>query len=143
MIRPAATFIFPMATTLSACAVPPTQRAEALAALTFVNALNETSHHGSRTITPVAVLEDSRCPASVQCIQAGTVRIQVRVKEGVQQDLAVIGLNQPVAVGRRWLHLLAVCPHRGTPEPLSASSYRFTFAFFQKPHRPTIEDRCT
>lgn len=50
-------------------------------------ALNETADlGGGLTVTPLEVLEDSRCPANVDCVWAGQVRLRVNVS-GVEAEL--------------------------------------------------------
>ena len=44
--------------------------------------LNQTGTFGNFAITPIAVIEDSRCPSDVQCVWAGRVRVMFRVKIG-------------------------------------------------------------
>ena len=46
-------------------------------------------------VVPLAVLEDSRCPIDVVCIQAGTVRVQARIRGELGQSTATLELNQP------------------------------------------------
>jgi hypothetical protein len=41
--------------------------------------LGETAMVSPARVTPIEVLEDSRCPAGVQCVWAGRVRIAARV----------------------------------------------------------------
>ena len=41
--------------------------------------LGETGTVGPYRVTPVSVLEDTRCPARVTCVWAGQVRLSVRV----------------------------------------------------------------
>jgi len=49
--------------------------------------LNETADlGGGLTVTPLEVLEDSRCPANVDCVWAGQVRLRVNVS-GVETEL--------------------------------------------------------
>lgn len=45
------------------------------------------------TVNPLAVLEDSRCPADVTCIQAGHLRVRVAVEQpgGVIEKTATLG----------------------------------------------------
>jgi hypothetical protein len=86
------------------------------------------------SIRPVAVLEDSRCPIGVQCIQAGTVRVSLHTSAKNSATLTIeAGLNKPVTVGGDTVTLTAVTPvpTKDTIRP-SDSAYRFTFTV--KPH---------
>ncbi len=122
---------------LAACAAPVRNALpSANATGTFTSAIGARSVLGSRAVTPLAVIEDSRCPANVQCIHAGTVRVKVRVEEGSLRREAIVGLNQPAAIGAAWLHLVGVCPRRGAPGTVSQGGYRFIFAFTQGVNSP-------
>lgn len=55
---------------------------------TFTMKLNESKKILNSTITPWAVLEDSRCPDKVQCIQAGRVVVGVRI-DSIENDVDV------------------------------------------------------
>lgn len=77
-------------------------------------------------VRPLAVLEDSRCPASVQCVWAGRVRIRAEVSgEGTRE----LTLGEPAAVSGGTLTLVDVRPSRRTPEAISPRAYQFTFRF--------------
>jgi hypothetical protein len=80
-------------------------------------------------VVPLRVQEDSRCPASVQCIQAGTVRLAVEIDDGEVRSETQLTLGASIALadGRR-LSLAAVCPYPRQPGPIASGSYRFTFA---------------
>ena len=52
------------------------------AAASFGTRLGQGTSLGGWTVTPLRVLEDSRCPGDVMCVQAGTARLLVRVQRG-------------------------------------------------------------
>jgi hypothetical protein len=83
---------------------------------------------GPFVVTPVSIAEDSRCPASVQCIQAGTVRLLARIRREGRGSEVVVGLRKPAALGAAWLHLVQACPYPAHPGQIPARDYRFTFA---------------
>lgn len=66
-------------------------------------ALNESfSIAGGYTLTPVKIVEDSRCPANVQCIWAGRLVVVVRVDSQVAEPKArdiEIQLGQGTVLG--------------------------------------------
>jgi hypothetical protein len=83
--------------------------------------------HGIR-VTPLRVLEDSRCPQAVTCVWAGQVRLSARVG-GVTRALT---LGQPVAVSAGQLKLAAVAPARLTVgHSIAPRAYRFGFEFMR------------
>lgn len=103
---------------------PRTEAAEGLAVL----ALEERGAIGGVAVTPLRIEEDSRCPTGVQCIQAGTVRVAVRIEEGRARRDAVLTLAEPLGLdGGRRLTLAAVCPYPHHPGTIAPAAYRFTF----------------
>lgn len=75
------------------------------------------------SITPVAILEDSRCPADVQCIQAGTVRANVRIG-GVTREFK---LDQAMTVAGKTITMTDVLPVKNSGKTIANSDYIFTF----------------
>ncbi len=88
-------------------------------------ALSQTVQVGSIQVTPLAVVEDSRCPALVRCISAGRLRISARV--GGQT--AVLTLAEPAAVGAGTLTMIDARPLPRPGEPILPEDYRFRFRF--------------
>ncbi|MFW9458082.1 MULTISPECIES: hypothetical protein [Xanthomonas] len=74
------------------------------------------------------VIEDSRCPADVQCIQAGRLVVRATVLGGGWSKEMDLTLGTPVLVADGMLTLTDA-----TPAPISgenvASAARFTFKF--------------
>ena len=136
--------IFGAVLMLAACAGQPSVPAPPAAnsALAFLSAIGHRSELGGRTVAPLKVIEDSRCPASVQCIRAGTVRLQVRLEYDGNSRVEVVGLNQPVSFEGKWLHLVEVCPARSSPERLADRDYHFTFAISDAADPPPSSVRC-
>src|SRR5688572_32249369 len=91
--------------------------------------LNEVANLDGLTVRPLAVLEDSHCPASVQCVWAGRVRISAEVSGAGSRELT---LGEPVAISGGTLTLVDVRPGKRTPEAIPPRRYEFTFTF-QRP----------
>ena len=91
--------------------------------------LNEVATLDGLTVKPLAVLEDSRCPALVQCVWAGRVRISAEISGSGTRELT---LGEPVAVNGGTLTLVDVRPSKRTPEAIPPREYEFTFTF-QRP----------
>ncbi len=130
---------------LTACA-PPLDSSAPLAGnsvATVTSGIGHRSQLVGRTMTPLEIIEDSRCPANVRCIQAGTVRIKLRLQERRVSSEAIIGLDQPVRLQTAWLHLVGVYPARVVPDVLSQSDYRFTFAITERADPPAVQVPCT
>ncbi|MBB4859002.1 hypothetical protein HNO88_002328 [Novosphingobium chloroacetimidivorans] len=118
-----------MALTLTGCAatVPPSPSVGQADGLTRA-ALGQTVGVGGPKVTPLALLEDSRCPANVRCVWAGRVRLSVRVDLGSGSQVRELTLGAPVPVADGTLELVEVLPEKvaGTIAP---QDYRFGFRF--------------
>ncbi|QDI05886.1 hypothetical protein E4A48_11555 [Xanthomonas cerealis pv. cerealis] len=79
-------------------------------------------------VRPDRVIEDSRCPADVQCIQAGRLIVRATVLGGGWSKEIDLTLGIPVPVADGMLTLVDA-----TPVPIggetAASAARFTFKF--------------
>lgn len=81
-------------------------------------------------VTPLSVLEDSRCPENARCIWAGRVRISARIVTGRGAETREMTLGEPIAVADGKLLLGDVQPGRKTTEAAVApGDYRFEFRF--------------
>ena len=95
---------------------------------------------GGLSIRPLVLLEDSRCPASVQCVWAGRVRIRAIIapphapvaagphapSTAVARERDLI-LGEPVVEFGRTVLLSAVAPAVAVPGAIDPAAYRFTF----------------
>ena len=92
--------------------------------------LNERVYVDGPHVTPLAVLEDSRCPMNVRCVWAGRVRMSIRVDLGSRSETREIATDEPIQVADGTLSLVEVAPDRvaGEGDPLP-SPYRFGFTF--------------
>ena len=127
----------------SGCVAPAVQPA-AQADAPLQTVLRRPVASGTLSLTPLAIVEDSRCPANVQCIQAGTVRLNLKLSEKGRDRLTEIGLAEPVRLaGGSWLHLAAVCPARLDPDPVEPGSYRFTFLISAAQQTGAAEPHCS
>lgn len=86
---------------------------------------------GGPKITPLAVIEDSRCPADVACVWAGRVRITVRVDLGRGSEMRELTMATPVQVADGALELVEVLPTKPAPgeAALAPGDYRFGLRF--------------
>jgi len=80
-------------------------------------------------LTPLKVVEDSRCPQGVQCIQAGRVVLTVRVELGSRSELIDLTMGQPQQVADGSLTLVEAWPDRKQGEVIYPEQYRFGFTF--------------
>ena len=91
--------------------------------------LGETVNFGGPKVTPLKVLEDSRCPMEARCIWAGRVRLSVRITNGQSTTVQELATDKPLAVADGKLELQSVMPPRSTQHTLLPSDYRFTLKF--------------
>ncbi len=90
----------------------------------FQKKLNETTTMGDKVMRFVEVIEDSRCPVDVVCIQAGTLRVKALV--GTTEYIFVLGV--PIAFGDTvTLELLGATPEPRASSPIKKEDYKFTF----------------
>lgn len=75
------------------------------------------------------VIEDSRCPTDVQCVQAGRLIVQVTVFGGGWSRQFDLQPGVPVHVADGNLTLIEVIPLLRTTRRTRTRSYRFTFNF--------------
>lgn len=85
--------------------------------------LGETGRIGGLRVRPLALVEDSRCPAEVRCIQAGTVRVSV----AIGGDRETLALAEPWPVAGRFITLSAVEPEARADTPRAPADYRLRF----------------
>ncbi len=91
--------------------------------------LGQTVNVGGPKVTPLQVLEDSRCPMEAKCIWAGRVRLSVRVATGAGSSIQELSSDKPLQVADGQLVLQGVMPPRSTQRTLAPSDYRFTLKF--------------
>lgn len=112
---------------LSGCAasmLPPEVSSSAVRAR-----LGQTVYVDGPRVTPLEVLEDSRCPMNARCVWAGQVRLKVRVHLGKRDETAELVSNKPVPVADGSLELVDVQPDRVAGQRLDRSAYRFGLRF--------------
>ena len=80
---------------------------------------------------PLDVVEDSRCPARVQCVWAGRVVVTTGVGApgGGEEMRLDLTQGEPRSVYGGMLTLVRVDPPKGTIGSLEREAYRFTYAF--------------
>ena len=91
--------------------------------------LGQTVNVGGPRVTPLAVLEDSRCPMEARCIWAGRVRLSVRVTTGADSTVRELATDKALQVADGQLVLQGVMPPRSTQRTIAPSDYRFTLKF--------------
>ena len=120
----AAALAVPLA--LAACATVPPEPADGIARA----GLNERVYVDGPWVTPLAVLEDSRCPMNARCVWAGRTRLSVRIDLGSRSETREIASDAPIAVADGQLSLVEVQPDLMAGEAAGGDKpYRFGFTF--------------
>ncbi len=103
----------------------------AAAPLTFA-ALGQTVSVGGPRVTPLAVLEDSRCAMNARCVWAGQLRLRLRIDSGTGGQVEITS-GKPITVADGTLELVEVRPDKvaggSSNGAVKPSDYRFGFRF--------------
>ena len=91
--------------------------------------LGQTVNVGGPRVTPLQVLEDSRCPMEARCVWAGRMRLSVRVTTGAVSSVREVASDKPLQVADGQLEIAGVMPPRSVRGPIKLSDYRFSFKF--------------
>jgi hypothetical protein len=91
--------------------------------------LNQTVKVADFQLTPLEVIEDSRCPANVQCVWAGRLRLKARIDLGGKATEQELTLGEEQPVGRGTLRLIEAKPHPEQGRTIYPEDYRFGFTY--------------
>lgn len=103
---------------------------EPTASLTYA-ALGQTVGVDGPRVTPLEVLEDSRCPMNARCVWAGLVRLRVRIESGTG-GMVELTSGKPVSVADGTLELVEVRPDKVAGSgngAIKPADYRFGLRF--------------
>ncbi|PIR69369.1 MAG: hypothetical protein COU47_03295 [Candidatus Niyogibacteria bacterium CG10_big_fil_rev_8_21_14_0_10_46_36] len=89
--------------------------------------LGETAGDLDVTITPLEVLEDSRCPTDAVCIQAGTIRLRARLVSGLGEANQIFVLGMPITTEAEEITLVSAEPEPFAGVLIEDSEYLFRF----------------
>ena len=95
--------------------------------------LNATASVFEVGITPLVVLEDSRCPEDVQCIQAGTVRVRAEITSGGEEIIGILQLEQASTTPGGVITLMRVDPFTSSTHKITDNEYVFYFNVERRP----------
>ena len=107
---------------LAACTTVPPANAGPTAGLGQIAVVN-----GLR-IRPIEVVDDSRCPAAVNCVWAGRLTVRARMNGPGWTQIRDFELGVAQAVDRYRVTLVAAEPEKAAPGGIDPRAYRFTFA---------------
>ncbi len=125
-MKAALAFLAPLA--LAACAVVPAPAPASQDGIARAG-LNERVYVDGPYVTPLKVLEDSRCPMNARCVWAGRTRISIRIDLGSRSETRQIATDAPIPVADGQLSLVEVQPDRMAGEEADLGKYRFGFRF--------------
>ncbi len=94
---------------------------------TVTLAMGETAVLSGISITPSEVIEDSRCPLGVMCIQAGRVRLRAILNIGSETGSPIFLVGEPVLTDNGTVTLIGVDPIKRRDVEIGNSDYHFTF----------------
>ena len=78
-------------------------------------------------IVPTKIISDSRCPAEVECIWAGTVELQVTLGSNQDSGVYALTLGEATSFAGKTVTLTAVYPEKTQVMSNDISSYSFVF----------------
>jgi hypothetical protein len=109
---------------IAGCAsTPPAQNGLAYARL------GQTVRVDGPRVTPLAVIEDSRCPTGVTCVWAGRLKISARIDLGSGSQTRELTLGEPQQIADGSLELAEATPHPTRDKAIEPGDYRFGFRF--------------
>jgi hypothetical protein len=80
-------------------------------------------------LTPLEVLEDSRCAVDVQCVWAGRLRLKARIDFGGRAPEPELTLGEAQPIGGGMLELVEAKPHPEQGRTIYPEDYRFGFTY--------------
>jgi hypothetical protein len=108
---------------LAGCATAPAHPSDGIARA----GLNQRVYVDGPYVTPLAIVEDSRCPAGVQCVSAGRTRVMVRIDLGSRSEYRELCSDTPLQVADGMLSLVEVMP--AAAAGTRPGAYRFGMRF--------------
>lgn len=108
---------------LAGCATVPRAHAEGPVGL------GQVAYTNGLRVRPIAVVEDSRCPANVMCVWAGRLVVHTEIIGGSRREMRNIELGQAQQIADGTLTLTSVEPPKVAGAAIDPAAYRFTFDF--------------
>lgn len=100
---------------------------ETTAVQSYTAQLNQRISINGTYITPLQVVDDSRCAEDVQCIWAGQVRLKVKLEGSSSEELTLVTGIDTVFEGKH-IYLVSVSPNKNSKKTISPNEYSFTFS---------------
>ena len=80
-------------------------------------------------LTPLRLVEDSRCPRGMTCVWSGQVLVAVRIAAGTARETREISTLRPIPVAGGMLELAEVQSPETAKAAIPPGDYRFGFRF--------------
>ena len=84
------------------------------------------------SITPIEVLEDSRCPVDVECVWEGQVKIRTKIISSLGESEMIFITGNPITTGNEEITLTDIKPARSLEGVIAPQDYLFTFYVTKK-----------
>ena len=123
-------------TLLLACSAPSAAQSVAVAtsngagqgrsSITVTAAFGRPVRINQMVLRPVAIVQDSRCPANANCVWAGALIVEF---ETHGRNRIRLEMGKPLAISGGRLSLLGASPQPLAGKPIPPQSYRFQLRF--------------
>lgn len=110
---------------LAGCAASPTPGRPATAGSAV--ALGASVKVGKLLATPVAVIEDSRCPENARCVWAGRLVVSTRLDGSGWRETVPLTLGEHHATHGTTITLVSGMPEKQANTETPSEAYRFAF----------------
>ena len=96
-------------------------------------------HEGDLVVTPLAVLEDSRCPIEAECVWAGRLRLNAQLQLGHEIITVELDSGNPMKINGGTLRIAEIASESSVQlAPIQPSDYSFGFVFNPDAKQPTL-----
>ncbi|MGN6499562.1 MAG: hypothetical protein ACTHKM_05380 [Tsuneonella sp.] len=82
---------------------------------------------GNLAVTPIKVVEDSRCPMNARCVWAGRLVVETRIYGAGWRETANVTLGETYGTHGSVIALVEATPDKRTDVELQPGDYRFTY----------------
>lgn len=93
---------------------------------TFV-AIARPVQNGEAVVTPLEVIEDSRCPLGMQCVWEGQLVVRTQIDGPGWRDVRDLTLGRGERIGGLGVRLAEARPAKTADAALAPADYRFRF----------------
>ena len=90
-------------------------------------ALRQPVQAGAVVATPMAVVEDSRCPENARCVWAGRLVVTTRIDGAGWRETADLTLGEPRQVRDVTMALISGLPEKQVERETPPGEYRFVY----------------